>query len=502
MKLTVEEKINESSFTCVYRAFDTVLQRRVLLKVLHKHLASDNDLHQRFLREARACAALRSEHIVQVYELIEYQGAPAILMEYVEGTSLKNFIAEGKTQSLKFTRKAALHTLRGLVAAHDKGIIHRDIKPGNILVTGDGTFKVSDFGLAYVAFVPTVTTQGMVLGTPAYMSPEQIRHEEIDQRSDLFSLGATLVEVLTGNRLFDGNSYAECAKKILTFNADALDQYTEQSSAEFVQFLKLLMNPRKQDRFATSKDALYTLDKNDSNIIISQPQVLPSKKHRAAIISALVVVVCAIVISIFQYFSQSHVPKPLQEKAASDTSHAFLPAQAKPLENSNIPSLVQPVLKQQPHGQKAVMVPAVSNPGFVFITSTPWAKVYVDNVFIGETPISNALTLSEGNHSIMFMHPSFEPILKTITVQPNKQLHIAGNFIENTGYLKCIASPWAEVYIDEQYKETTPLEKPIVLSPGVHHVRFKNTLFTDIIRDVTIKTKDTCSLSVVFQEKR
>ena len=135
MKLTVEEKINESSFTSVYRAFDTVLQRRVLLKVLHKHLASDNDLHQRFLREARACAALHSDHIVQVYELIEYEGAPAILMEYVEGTSLKNFIADGKTTSLKFTRKAALHTLRGLVAAHDEGIIHRDIKPGNILVT-------------------------------------------------------------------------------------------------------------------------------------------------------------------------------------------------------------------------------------------------------------------------------------------------------------------------------------------------------------------------------
>ena len=416
MKLTVEEKINESSFTCVYRAFDTVLQRRVLLKVLHKHLASDHDIHQRFIREARACAALRSEHIVQVYELIEHEGAPAILMEYVEGTSLKNFIAEGKTQSLKFTRKVALHTLRGLVAAHDKGIIHRDIKPGNILVTGDGTFKVSDFGLASVAFVPTVTTQGMVLGTPAYMSPEQIRHEEIDQRSDLFSLGATLVEVLTGNRLFDGNSYAECAKKILTFKADTLNQYTEQSSAKFVQFLKLLMSPRKQDRFAASKDALFALDKNDSNIIISQPQASSSKKYRAAIMSTILVMVCAIAIFISQYFSKSNGPKPAHEKAASDTTHSFITAQSKTLENKGIPSLEQPLQKQQSHLQQTTTAAPVSNPGTVLITSTPWAKVYVDNVFIGETPIGKPLTLSEGKHSIMFMHPSFEPILKTIIV--------------------------------------------------------------------------------------
>ena len=498
MKLTVEEKISESSSTCVYRAFDTVLQRRVLLKVLHKHLASDHDLHQRFIREARACAALRSEHIVQVYELIEYEGAPAILMEYVEGASLKNLIAEGKTRSMEFTRNVALHTLRGLVAAHTKGIIHRDIKPGNILVTGDGTMKVSDFGLASMAFLPTVTAQGMVLGTPAYMSPEQIRHEEIDQRSDLFSLGATLLEVLTGNRLFDGNSYAECASKILTFKSDALDHYSEQSSLEFVQFLKLLMSPQKKDRFASSKDALHALDTNESNINISRPQASSSKKQRAAIISVFLFILCAVVLSFYLYFSQSHVQKPYQEMAASDTMRSSMTYQAKPLKNKDISPLERPLQKQQLQGEKTAM----ANSGSVLITSAPWAKVYIDTVLIGETPFSKPLTLSAGQHSVMFMHPSFEPILKTINVQPNKQLHIAGNFIENSGYLKCIASPWAEIYIDEQYKDTTPLEKPIVLSPGVHRVRFKNSSFTDLVREVTIKSKDTCSLSVSFQEKQ
>jgi len=268
MQFTIEEKIHESTFTSVYRAFDPVLQRRILLKVLHKHHAADPDLRQRFMREAQACAALRSEYIVQVYTLIEYDNCPAIVMEFVEGTSLKQLIADGCTRTLAYTQKVALHTLRGLVAAHEQGIIHRDIKPGNILVTTNGIFKISDFGLASLASVPSVTAQGVVLGTPAYMSPEQIRHEEVDKRTDLFALGATLIEVLSGERIFEGNSYADCAKKILAFNVEMLNRFTEQSSVEFVRFLKLLMAPKKQNRFPSSKDALNAFDEKDSNIFI------------------------------------------------------------------------------------------------------------------------------------------------------------------------------------------------------------------------------------------
>ena len=507
MKFKIEEKISESSFTTVYRAFDTVLQRRVLLKVLHKHHASDHDLYQRFMREAQAYAALRSEYIVQVYELVEYEGAPAIVMEYVEGTSLKNLIADGKMQSIKTVKKLALHTLQGLVAAHEKGIIHRDVKPGNILVTSDGTFKVSDFGLAYVAFSPALTTQGMVLGTPAYMSPEQIRHEEIDQRTDLFSLGATLVEALTGNRLFDGNSYAECAKKILAFNVDTLDQFTEQSSVEFVQFLKLLMNPNKQNRFASSKDALYALNPKDSNIFISTPQSFSRQKQRVIIVGTLLFLVCAIIFFLFQYFSIFQSQKKAQKSTASDTTNSITTVEMQPLKKQDNPAFEQPIQKQQSQAisqtqlQAAQIVTTLVDSGTVFFTSNPWAKVYIDNVFVGETPINKPLTLAAGKHSILFMHPSFEPILQTITVQANKELQVAGNFIESAGYLKCIATPWAEIYVDDQYKDTTPLEKPIVLSPGLHHVRFKNVSFADIMREVMIRSKDTSLLSVVFKGK-
>jgi hypothetical protein len=137
--------------------------------------------------------------------------------------------------------------------------------------------------------------------------------------------------------------------------------------------------------------------------------------------------------------------------------------------------------------------------GTVMLTSNPWAKVYVDNKFIGETPFSKPLILATGKHSILFVHPSFDPIMRTITVLPFRQSTVTGNFFDTVGYLNCLATPWAEVYINDQYKDTTPLEKPIMLSPGKYQVRFKNASFQDIVREVTVRSKDTTSIVITFK---
>ena len=506
MQFTIEEKIQESTFTSVYRAFDPVLRRRILLKVLHKHHAADRDLHQRFIREAQACAALRSEYIVQVYTLTEYENCPAIVMEFVEGTSLKQFIADGSTHTLAYTQKVALHALRGLVAAHERGIIHRDIKPGNILVTTSGTFKISDFGLASLASVPSVTAQGMVLGTPAYMSPEQIRHEDVDQRTDLFALGVTLIEVLTGERVFEGSSYADCAKKILSFNTDTLDRFAEQASIEFIQFLKLLMAPKKQNRFASSKDALSSFDKRDSNIFINiSPQYFSSKKRLTLLVSGVAVLVIAIMFFLPNRTSDSKQMVQVIPLLNIDSNSRSISMDSNLKTNKEMPDrgVFEPVQKSVSLKPKAISSnasnQATADSGSIMLTSKPWAKVYVDNKFIGETPFSKPLILGAGKHSVLFVHPSFDPIVQTITVLPFREISVAGNFFDNVGYLNCLATPWAEVYINDQYKDTTPLEKPIMLSPGKYQVRFKNASFQDIVRDVTVRSKDTISIIITFK---
>ena len=231
MACTLGERISESATTSVYTAFDDALHRRVLLKALHPHLAHDDLLRQRFIREARACAALRSEYIAQIFELSELNGSPAIVMEYVDGRSLKEVIADGDLRTFSFTQKVAVHVLRGLAVAHAHGIVHRDIKPGNILVPESGSVKITDFGLAQVALSPTITTEGTVVGTPAYLAPEVIRGEQADIRTDLFSLGATLVETLTGERMFEGASYSECLHRVAAFTPKMLDRIESLSPA-------------------------------------------------------------------------------------------------------------------------------------------------------------------------------------------------------------------------------------------------------------------------------
>ena len=506
MQMRIEEKIQEGAFTSVYRAFDPVLQRRILLKVLHKHHAADPDLHQRFIREAQACAALRSEYIVQVYALTEHENCPAIVMEFVEGTSLKQLIAHGSTRTLTYTQKVALHTLRGLVAAHERGIIHRDIKPGNILVATNGTIKISDFGLASLATVPSVTAQGMVLGTPAYMAPEQIRHEEVDQRTDLFSLGVTLIEVLTGERIFEGISYADCAKKILSFHTDQLDRLTAQSSVEFVQFLTLLMAPKKQNRFATSKEALAAFDKKDSTIFLDMSRRYSSSHKKViAILGSIVVFVVAVLLLLPSRISDSTHAVPAESPAIVDSSSASAPppTMKKSLKDTTVQRVGEPIQKPSAFGAEAVSPhgtkQSAADSGLVQLTSTPWAKVYVDDKLVGETPFSKPLALAAGRHSVLFVHPSFDPISQTVSVLPFRENTVTWNFFDHVGYLICLATPWAEVYINDQYKDTTPIEKPIMLSPGTYKVRFKNKSFEDIVREVTVRLKDTTSVAISFK---
>jgi serine/threonine protein kinase len=341
----IEQKLNESSTTIVYRAFDEVLHRAVLLKVLHKHLSNDHDLTQRFIREARACAALRSEHIVQVYDLTEIDGAPAIVMEFIEGKSLKDVIASGAETNIGFAKKTAVHLLRALSVAHERGIIHRDIKPGNILLSENGTLKVTDFGLAYVALSPTVTMEGMVLGTPAYMAPEQVRGDEVDARTDLFALGVTLVEVLTGERIFEGSTYTECMKKVLAFRTEELDRFDNQSNPEFSQFLRKLLSPKKDDRFSSAREALDILDGKRSSAFV-RPIIHQHKRNYIPVGVAAVALLAVIIFgwTALRSNSPAEFTQIKKEIPVSDSQKVQTPEtiDAKPISNSLNNKVIEP----------------------------------------------------------------------------------------------------------------------------------------------------------------
>ncbi|HEV8538612.1 MAG TPA: serine/threonine-protein kinase, partial [Bacteroidota bacterium] len=199
------EKLGEGGMGIVYKAEDTKLDRPVAIKFLPPHLSASPENKARFFQEARATAALNHPNILGVHEIDEQDGTVFFVMELVEGTTLKKYIANLKSgtgmpviQSLEWTTQIA----QGLKAAHAKNIVHRDIKPENIMLTGDGKLKIMDFGIAKLKSGSGLTKTGTSMGTLSYMSPEQAQGDAADHRSDIWALGVVLYEMLTADLPF------------------------------------------------------------------------------------------------------------------------------------------------------------------------------------------------------------------------------------------------------------------------------------------------------------
>ena len=198
----------------VYRAHDTLLERIVALKVISASIEENPQLRDRFFREARAAGQLSHPHIITIHDLGEHEGQPYLAMEFLTGQDLQRLLTAHAPMSLSRKLEIAAAICDGLAYAHRRGVVHRDIKPANVFVTDDGGVKILDFGLARMVS-SELTGSNMMLGTLNYMSPEQVRGERTDHRSDIFSFGVVLYELLGGRKAFEGDSFATTIYKIL-----------------------------------------------------------------------------------------------------------------------------------------------------------------------------------------------------------------------------------------------------------------------------------------------
>src|SRR6516162_5852821 len=255
----------------VYRAKDPRLGRDVAIKVLPASFSADADRLRRFEQEARAAGILNHPNITAVYDIGSHEGAPYVVQELLEGETLRSALAGGRLSPRKAV-DYSLQVAHGLAAAHEKGIVHRDLKPENLFVTRDGRVKILDFGLAKLTHqeegsqatnLPTATAgtePGVVLGTLGYMSPEQVRGKAADPRSDIFSFGAILYEMLSGRRAFAGDSAADTMSAILKEDPPDLSVTNQNVSPGLERIVRHCLEKNPEQRFQSAHDVGFALD--------------------------------------------------------------------------------------------------------------------------------------------------------------------------------------------------------------------------------------------------
>ncbi len=247
------EKLGAGGMGEVYLAFDPKLQRNVAIKLLPPAMAADAETKARFVREAQTAAALNHENIITIYEVDEHEGRQFIAMEYVEGSPLKD-IMKGGALEVDRAQALVLQICAGLAAAHERSIVHRDIKPANILVTAKGRVKILDFGLAKFQTVSSLTSTGVRLGTITYMSPEQAQGADVDHRSDIFSLGVVLYELLTGQSPFKRDSEVATLLAILQQPAPSLRSNSSQLAPQWESIIERALKKDRCERFQSIEE--------------------------------------------------------------------------------------------------------------------------------------------------------------------------------------------------------------------------------------------------------
>ena len=445
------ETIQDGMYATSYRARDKVLDRMVLLKVLHMRQACDVDLVQRFRREAMLQARLKHPGIVTVYDF----GAGDdfyIASEFIEGGTLEQRLKERGQLSLDELRPILRQVIRALGYAHEQGVVHRDLKPANILIAASGEAKLTDFGLAYARDYSPLTTEGCVVGTPAYMSPEQSRGRRTDARTDVFSLGVVIYEALSGANPFQSDSYADSLNLILNREPVPLVRALPDLPAEVSRLVEQMMVKEPEQRLPSLRMVNRVLESGLEPVTVSR------RRWPAAALPVAVGALALLTLVLFPFLRRATDAEVTQKGRRKD-------AEIASREHGDSAASASAAILQSPS-------PAVS-PGpkltRLKVTVSPWAEVFIDGRSFGVTPLGERLELTQGTHELMLKNPNY-PILTRKLVLDDTAALLNRDLEHEFAQADIRVQPWALVTIDGQFIDTTPMKRPVALTLGPHKI--------------------------------
>jgi serine/threonine-protein kinase len=395
------EELGKGGMGKVYRVFDKKIKEEVALKLIRPEIALDKNTIERFSNELKFARKLRHENVCQMFDLNEDEGTHYITMEYVPGEDLKSFIMRAGTLGAGKAVFIARQVCEGLVQAHKLGVVHRDLKPQNIMIDRDGNTRIMDFGIARSLEAKGLTESGVMIGTPQYMSPEQVEGIKADQRSDIYSLGIILYEMVTGKVPFEGSTPYSIAFKHKTESPPNPKEFNAQIPRDLSQVILKCLEKERKKRYQKAEELLTELSNIEKGIPTTD-KVIPKRKttlgiprKRLKIIVVPAILILAAIVIVGGYFFYDRI---LQKGEKGEEQEMAMPA--------------------EPTIQKAeVAVPQFGN---IEINSTPeGAVVYVNDKQEGMTPLKREL--APGTYRIKItMSPDYKEIPDDLEVRAGK----------------------------------------------------------------------------------
>lgn len=534
---SILSEISRGPITTVYLGKQEALDRHVLLKVLNIQWKNESDLIERFRREAKICARLKHSNIVNIYDFGVEGQQFFISMEYIEGQTLAELIRQNHPLPFPVVLFIVHQILSGLAYAHRFNVIHRDIKPSNIMIDADGLVKITDFGLATISNLPAVTAQGFTAGTPDYMAPEQALHGKSGDRSDLFSLGATMFELVDGKSPFSDVNLAAVLNKTINYKPPSLIKLHPLVPEWFSIVVESLLekNPAarpssaqsiletpffKHLKFTSGDLANYLKNPMESTIpgsdaVESGKKKLIGRKATTKIIPiALFVSIIFVIIYLTIQLSNplvitkkdAYVNAKENHKTGNDSSALqnmteSINSQRFPqdIENAGKNSEINETSKTDREKAPPKDAASLSAGAWLFVYCNPWADIYIDDAFQETTPLSERIPIAAGAHQIQLRNPNFETFIINVLLNENQCDTIRATLKPVAGYLKLNVLPWAKIYIDDAYLGETPQADPLSLPAGRHILRLTNPELGSIIDTVIIQKGQVLEKSVRFE---
>jgi eukaryotic-like serine/threonine-protein kinase len=425
------DEIASGGMAVVYRAVQESLNRTVAVKALKSAVAADPQFSTRFEREALSISSLQHENIIHIYDFVKQDGNLFIVMEFVDGIDLYDLLEKHPVLPSEVAAIIAMQVARGLDYAHYRGIIHRDIKPANIMVSKSGGVKLMDFGIARDQAFSDLTETGTGLGTPSYMSPEQIVGDKLDFRSDVFSLGIVLYQMVCGRKPFIEDEQKSVMAKIRLEKYLPPRKLNPLVPRELEGILARCMEKKKENRFRSTQDLVLALERFVSRRV--------EMNYHARLVEYL------------------------REKTIITTEEAdaqLHPAIAGGYRHASLDfgigaRLLGPNLRRLAATQAGILVAMSLGVAFVHASQ------------IGSPPRAEIIA------------PPAPP----------------------PGYLRVLADPWAEVWIDGDKVETTPFARPLSVPEGSHQVILKNPFYKDVEKEVEVRRGETSLLRAQLVRK-